>query len=77
MASNKTQGFIKIVTLTDETIIGATIVGASASDLISEFALAIKNKMTTKEMSELIYVHPSFSEAIQNALEKMQGLSMI
>ena len=77
MASNKPEGFIKIVTLTDGTIIGATIVGASASDLITEFTLAIKNKMTTKEMSELIYVHPSFSEAIQNALEKMQGLSMI
>lgn len=76
MASNKSEGFIKIVTLTDGTIIGATIVGASASDLISEFTLAIKNKMTAKEMSELIYVHPSFSEAIQNALEKMQGISM-
>ncbi len=77
MASNKTEGFIKIVTLTDGTIIGATIVGASASDLISEFTIAMKNKMTSKEMSQLIFVHPSFSEAIQNALEKIQGLSMI
>ena len=77
MASNKPEGFIKIVTLTDGTIIGATIVGASASDLITEFILAIKNKMTAKEMSELIYVHPSFSEAIQNALEKIQGLSIM
>ena len=77
MASNKPEGFIKIVILTDGTIIGATIVGASASDLISEFTIAIKNKMTAKEMSEMIFVHPSFSEAIQNALEKIQGLSMI
>jgi dihydrolipoamide dehydrogenase len=77
MASNKPEGFIKIVTLTDGTIIGATIVGASASDLITEFTLAIKNKMTAKEMSEIIYVHPSFSEAIQNALEEIQGLSMM
>jgi dihydrolipoamide dehydrogenase len=76
VASNKTKGFIKLITLTDGTIIGATIVGASASDLISEFTIAIKNKMTAKEMSELIFVHPSFSEAIQNALEKIQGLSM-
>lgn len=41
-----------------------------------EFMLAIKKRMTTKEMSELIYAHPSFSEAIQNALEKIQGLSI-
>jgi dihydrolipoamide dehydrogenase len=77
MASNKPEGFVKIVTLIDGTIIGATIVGASASDLISELTLAIKNRMTAKEMSEIIYVHPSFSEAIQNALEKIQGLSMM
>jgi dihydrolipoamide dehydrogenase len=77
MTSNKIEGFIKIVTLNDGTIVGATIVGAQASDLISEFTLAIKNKMTAKEMSELIYVHPSFSEAIQNALEKIQGLSLV
>jgi dihydrolipoamide dehydrogenase len=77
MASNKPEGFVKVVALTDGTIIGATIVGASASDLITEFTLAIKNKMTVKEMSEIIYVHPSFSEAIQNALEKIQGLSMM
>ena len=77
VASNKMEGFIKIVTFIDGTIVGVTIVGACASDLISEFTLAIKNKMTAKEMSELIYVHPSFSEAIQNALEKIQGLSIV
>ncbi len=77
MASNKIEGFIKILILNDGTIVGATIVGVQASDLISEFTLAIKNKMTAKEMSELIYVHPSFSEAIQNALEKIQGLSLV
>lgn len=76
-ASNKTEGFVKIVILSDGTIIGATIVGASASDLISIFTLAIKNKMTAKEMSDLIYVHPSFSEVLQVALEKILGISMI
>jgi dihydrolipoamide dehydrogenase len=59
------------------TSLKSEVAGASASDLISEFTLAIKNKMNAKEMSELIYVHPSLSEIIQKALEKMQGLSMI
>jgi len=77
MASNKKEGFIKIVTLDDGKILGATIVGASASDLISEFTLAIKNKMTAEEMSDLVYVHPSFSEVLQVALEKILGKAMI
>ncbi|MHA2407936.1 MAG: dihydrolipoyl dehydrogenase [Candidatus Ranarchaeia archaeon] len=75
-ASNKTEGLIKIVILNDGTIVGATIVGASASDLISEFILAIKKKMTAEEMSDLVYVHPSFSEVLQVALEKILGKSI-
>ena len=70
-AANKLEGFIKIVTRSDGTIVGATIVGAQASDLISEFLLALTTKMTAEEMSEPMYVHPSFSEAVQNALEQI------
>lgn len=72
-ASNKTEGFVKVVILTDGTILGATIVGASASDLITEFTLAIKKKMSAQEMSELVYVHPSFSEVVRVALETILG----
>ena len=77
MASNKPEGFVKIVVHNDGRILGATIIGASASDLISEFALAIKNNMTAEEMSDMVYVHPSFSEVLQVALEKTLGKSMI
>jgi len=77
IASNKTDGFVKVVVLEDGSIVGATIVGASASDLISEFALAIKNKMTAEEMSDMVYIHPSFSEVLQVALEKILGKSLI
>jgi dihydrolipoamide dehydrogenase len=76
-ASNKIEGFVKIIILEDGTILGATIVGAAASDLISLFTLAIKNKMTAKEMSDLVYVHPSFSEVLQVALEKILGIAII
>ena len=71
------EGFVKIVILDDGRILGATIVGAAASDLISVFTLAIKNKMTAKEVSDLVYVHPSFSEVLQVALEKILGIAFI
>ena len=77
IASNKPAGFVKVVVLEDGRIVGATIVGASASDLISEFTLAIKNRMTAEEMSNLVYVHPSFSEVLQVTLEKLLGKSLI
>ncbi len=76
-ATNKTEGLIKLVTKPDGTLLGATIVGAQASDLIAEFMLALANKMTAGEMSELMYIHPSYSEAILNALETFEGKSLI
>jgi len=76
-ASNKPEGFVKVVVLEDGRIVGATIVGASASDLISEFTLAIRNRMTAEEMSDLVYIHPSFSEVLQVTLEKLLGKSLI
>jgi dihydrolipoamide dehydrogenase len=72
-ATNKLEGFIKIVAMLDGTLLGATIVGAQASDLITAFMLALVNKMTVREMSELMFIHPSYSEAILNALEMYEG----
>ena len=77
IASNKPAGFVKVIVREDGRIVGATIVGASASDLISEFTLAIRNRMTAEEMSDLVYVHPSFSEVLQVALEKLLEKSLI
>jgi dihydrolipoamide dehydrogenase len=76
-ATNKLEGFIKIVAMPDGTLLGATIVGAQASDLITAFMLALVNKMTVREMSELMYIHPSYSEAILNALEMFEGKSVM
>ncbi|UCH01584.1 MAG: dihydrolipoyl dehydrogenase [Candidatus Bathyarchaeota archaeon] len=76
-ATNKPEGLIKLVTQPDGTLLGATIVGAQASDLIAEFMLALANQMTTKEMSELMYIHPSYSEAILNALETFEGKGLM
>ncbi len=76
-ATNKTEGLIKLVTTSNGTLLGATIVGAQASDLIAEFMLALVNQMTAEEMSELMYIHPSYSEAILNALETFEGKGLI
>ena len=70
-AVGEVEGFIKIITTRDEKIVGATIVGADASDLIFEFSLAIDKEIGALEMGEMMYPSPSFSEAIMNTLEKI------
>ncbi len=57
------EGFVRLVfEKNSKRIIGATVVGVSASELIHILELAIKKKMTAEEIHEFIYFHPSLSE---------------
>lgn len=76
-ATNKMEGLIKLVAQSDGTLIGATIIGTQASDLIAGFMIAIANKMTAAQLSEFMYIHPSYSEAILNALEVFEGKGLL
>lgn len=63
------RGFIKVVA-DKETgkILGAQMMCARATDMISQFAAAIVNGLTLEQLSAVIYPHPTFSEAIGEAL---------
>lgn len=68
------RGFIKIVAQEDtEIILGAHLMCENASDIISEFTLAIANKMTVSQMLKPVRPHPTFSEGVTEALESMHG----
>ena len=63
--SGQERGFMKVVYLEEShVIVGAQLYCARATDMISEFAAAIQQKMTLEEMAAVIRPHPSFSEMI-------------
>lgn len=55
------QGFVKAIFHQDK-IIGATIVGDHAADLISPLALAVSNELTKKQLRNWVIPHPTLSE---------------
>ncbi len=60
------NGFVKIIAEKDShTIVGMHMIGAHASELISIGALAIKKRMTTKELARICFAHPTLSEAFK------------
>jgi dihydrolipoamide dehydrogenase len=66
--SGETEGFVKI--LRDKKygeILGAHIVGAHASELIHELAVARENEYTVEEVELAIHAHPTMSEAVAEA----------
>ncbi len=58
----ETAGHIKVVTAKNGRILGATIVGAQAGELISMWALAISQKMKIKAMTGWISPYPTLGE---------------
>ena len=54
-------------------ILGAHCIGAHATDICSEIALAMKNGMTTLDLANTIHSHPTYSEIIVEAMEDIGG----
>ncbi len=68
VAGNYPEGFIKVVyEASGEKIIGAAILAHDASELIHQFVIAIDKQLTLKDIAELVYAHPTFSEAVHDA----------
>lgn len=71
------DGFVKIVSdgATDQ-ILGVHIIGAHASELIAEGALAIQNRLTTLDLAHTPFAHPTLSEAIKEAALALHGRAL-
>ena len=74
MAAGETDGFVKWVAdaATDQ-LLGAQAIGAHATELIAEAALAIRNEMTAEEVGRTIHSHPTMSEAWMEASHAIHG----
>ena len=67
--SGDTEGFVKIIRDAKYgEILGAHIVGAHATELIHELAVARENEFTVEEIELAIHAHPTLSEAIAEAV---------
>ncbi|OGR88446.1 MAG: hypothetical protein A3A86_08315 [Elusimicrobia bacterium RIFCSPLOWO2_01_FULL_60_11] len=71
LAEGDSEGFIQIVLEEgSEKILGGQIIGPHATELIHVLAVAIKAGMASKDLREVIFAHPTFSEGIKGALER-------
>lgn len=67
VASNESEGFVKILAGEDGEIIGAHIIGTEATELIAEYGLAMSLEATVDEIHGTIHAHPTLAEALGEA----------
>jgi pyruvate/2-oxoglutarate dehydrogenase complex dihydrolipoamide dehydrogenase (E3) component len=66
-AERQTRGHIKIVADPKGRVLGVTIVGAQAGELIAPWSLAVQQGLTLWNMAELVVPYPTLSEISKRA----------
>jgi len=72
---DETEGFIK--TISDKKtgeILGASIIGPRATELIGILTVAIQSHLRVSQVADTILAHPTLSEGITSALKEEHGL---
>jgi len=70
-------GMVKIVAHAEtDVVLGVHIIGAHATELVHEGAIAVAHGLTARALAETIHAHPTLSEAIMEAAGGVHGISI-
>jgi dihydrolipoamide dehydrogenase len=73
-ALGETEGFVKIVAHAQtDRILGASIIGARAGDLIAELAVAVEFSASAEDVGRSIHAHPTLAESVKEAALDVLG----
>ena len=67
LTTGEAEGFTKVILGEYGEILGAVIFGPDATNLITEFSLAMRAELTADEVLATIHPHPTYSEALREA----------
>ncbi len=77
LALGEHRGFVKIVAEAEShAIVGATIVGPEATELLPELVTAHTAELTPHEIAYTVHAHPTLSEAVMEAAHDVFGESI-
>ncbi|MFP8953241.1 dihydrolipoyl dehydrogenase [Natrialbaceae archaeon A-arb3/5] len=74
LTTGESDGFVKIVAEEDDGyVLGASIVGPEASELIAELGLAVELGATLEDVASTVHAHPTLSESVMESAENALG----
>jgi dihydrolipoamide dehydrogenase len=73
VGSAHTEGFTKVILGKHNELLGAHIIGPDATNLITEYSLAMHGELTGDEIIETIHPHPTLSEGLREAILAAEG----
>jgi dihydrolipoamide dehydrogenase len=77
LCTGETEGMAKIIAgADDDRVLGVSIMGPHATELIGEGVLAVNKGVTAAELAGTIHAHPTMAEAVMEAAAAVNGLSI-
>ena len=77
MAMGNTFGFVKTIARADtQQLLGMHIIGPNAAELIAQGAILIANGANADTAEQVVFAHPTLSEAIKESIEDIRSLSI-
>jgi pyruvate/2-oxoglutarate dehydrogenase complex dihydrolipoamide dehydrogenase (E3) component len=67
VTEGETEGFIKLIHLSNGRLLGATIVCRRAGELADELSLALSKRLRLRDLAGAIHVYPTYGFALQQA----------
>jgi dihydrolipoamide dehydrogenase len=73
----ETDGFVKIVAESQyDEVLGIHMIGARATELVAEAAMALRLESTVEEIIRTIHAHPTMAEAVAEAAHAVHGAAI-
>jgi dihydrolipoamide dehydrogenase len=73
-AASSTDGFVKVLVGEPHgELIGVHVLGGAATDMIATLTLAMRAELTADEIMATVFAHPTFSEALKEAVADAHG----
>ncbi len=74
LGMRQSEGFFQVVAdASDHRLLGVQIIGAEASDLISEASIAVENSLSLEVIADAVHAHPTLPEGLKEAAENALG----
>ncbi len=75
-AVEEKTGIVKVISAKDNTLLGAHIFGAEGGELLPLLTYAVSKKIKIDEFRDLVFIHPTLSENVWEALGEAGGYSI-
>lgn len=76
LAEGEPDGYVQIIAdASTDRILGATVIGVHAVEVIHEIGVAIADGLTMDELGSIIHAHPTVSEMVMDAAQQGEGVA--